>query len=167
MFVWDWAPSEAVTYWVSTKGRYLRDLTLVANGNEHVVKLSQELIAWGRVTDAQTGEPVKSFRAIPVTEFRPQFLLTSHKDAVPGTEGEYQLRVTDSSEPSHRYRVRLEAPGYRSLLSEQSLGPDDGRVETNFTLEARPRSHRARRRSRRQGRWREPRSSRERRPMFR
>lgn len=135
VYVWDWAPDDAVTYYVSAKNYILREITLIANDAGHVVELSQELIATGRVTDSETGRPVASFRVIPVTVFRPQFLSTSHREAVPGKDGKYQITLTDRATRNYRYKVRVDAPGYRSVLSEQSFGPTDGRVEVDFALE--------------------------------
>jgi hypothetical protein len=45
------------------------------------------------------------------------------------------MLLTDYPRPDYRYRARIEAPGYRSVLSEQSFAPWDGRVVINFELE--------------------------------
>ena len=134
-YVWDWAPEDTVTYQVSAAGVSSKTVTLLAREEPHVIQLDQQLVAAGKVTDAATGKPVKRFRVIPVTVFRPMFLSASFRDEVPGVDGSYQVELSDNGERDDRYQVRIEADGYRSAISEKSYGLEDGRVALDFTLE--------------------------------
>ena len=42
----------------------------------HVIELTQHLVAAGTVINSMTGKPVREFRVVPVTVFRPRFLST-------------------------------------------------------------------------------------------
>ncbi len=135
VFVWAWAPEEPVRYSVGAKGYAPQGVTLVAKSDPHVITLADARVAFGKVTDASTGEPIKSFQAMPVIVFRPEFFSTRYADVKPGIDGRYELPLTGSGDPEDRYRVRFEAEGYRSVVSEESFGPQDGRVELNVRLE--------------------------------
>jgi hypothetical protein len=98
----------------------------------------------GTVTDASTGKPIESFVAMPVIVFRPDFYSTRTTDAAVGRDGRYELRLTGSADPNSHYRVRFEAEGYRSVVSEASFGPRDGRAMLDFALQPAPARGRAR-----------------------
>ena len=68
----------------------------------------------GKVTDAATGQPVKHFTAMPVVEHRPGFLMVERNRAIACSNGAYEIKG-DRSDVS--YRVRIEADGYRSAMS--------------------------------------------------
>jgi thiol-disulfide isomerase/thioredoxin len=135
VYIWDWAPDDAVTYEVTAKGHGSTSVTLVANGQEHVVKVLPRLVFSGQVTDAKSGAPIPEFRVIPVTVFRPKFLSTSYGNSVLGKNGEYETSVWTSSERDYRYQLRIEAEGYRSAMCEQTYEPADGAVDIDFSLE--------------------------------
>ncbi len=89
----------------------------------------------GTATDAETGKPIAEFSAMPVIVFGPDFFHTRSDDAKIGRDGRYEVPLTGSGDPNDRYRVRFEADGYRSMVSEESFGPNDGRATLNITLE--------------------------------
>jgi thiol-disulfide isomerase/thioredoxin/uncharacterized GH25 family protein len=139
LYVWDWAPADAVTYYVSSKGHVAhRDLTLIARDAEHVITLPQNPVAEGRVTDAQTGQPIKTFRLVPDRIYRPRFLSTAFDDAVPGKDGRYIIQFPEEGGGAERYHLRIDAEGYRTIISERTFGVDDGRVTADFRLEPAP-----------------------------
>lgn len=138
IFVWDWAPEEPVNYWVSANGFAPQEVSLVAKSEPHVITLADARVVAGLVTDAVNGEPVKKFQAMPVIVFQPNFFSTCFVAVKQGANGRYELPLTGSAEPDVHYRVRIEAAGYRSVVSEQSFGPKDGRVELNVQLEPAP-----------------------------
>jgi thiol-disulfide isomerase/thioredoxin/protocatechuate 3,4-dioxygenase beta subunit len=135
VYTWDWAPEDAVTYNVSAKGYTEQTATLTATETPHVVTLFPARVAVGQVTDAATGAPVPAFSAMPVIVFRPKFLTTRFDHAVSGADGRYEVPLQGGAEPDFRYQVRIEADGYRSVLSEKSFGLEDGRVTQDFALE--------------------------------
>jgi beta-lactamase regulating signal transducer with metallopeptidase domain/thiol-disulfide isomerase/thioredoxin len=136
VYTWDWAPEDAVTYHVSAKGYTEQTATLTATETQHIVTLFPPRVAVGNVTDAATGASVAAFSAMPVIVFSPKFLTTRFEDAVSGADGRYEAPLVGGGDPDYRYRVRVEADGYRSVLSEKSYGLEDGRVTQDFALEA-------------------------------
>ncbi|KAA5542688.1 redoxin family protein [Roseiconus nitratireducens] len=138
VFVWDWAPEEPVRYSVGAKGFARQEIALVAKSDPHVVTLASARVATGLVTDKTTGEPIADFQVMPVIVFRPNFFSTRYADVKQGAQGRYELPLTGSADPNDRYRVRFEAEGYRSIISEESFGPLDGRATLNAQLERAP-----------------------------
>ncbi|MCA9166837.1 MAG: TlpA family protein disulfide reductase, partial [Planctomycetales bacterium] len=88
--------------------------------------------------DTTTGKPITEFEVMPVIVFRPNFFSTRYVDVKRGSDGRYELPLTGSGDPDDRYRVRVEAAGYRSIISEESFGPLDGRAVLNVQLEQAP-----------------------------
>ncbi len=137
IYLWDWAPEDAVNYEISAIGFAMKSVTLVANDSEHIVQLSPRLIAFGKLKDAVTGEPIKEFSATPVQVFRPKFLSTSFNRSRAGKDGSYEVELADR-DYGYRYQLRIDAPGYRSALSEKSFANGDGRVQQDFSLQPSP-----------------------------
>ncbi len=135
VFVWDWAPAEPVRFSVGAMGYAQQQVSLVAKDEPHIITLAGARVVAGLVTDAQTGEPIPDFRAMPVIIFRPDFFSTRFSDMKRGENGRYELPLTGSADPNDQYRVRFEADGYRSIVTDESFGPLDGRVELNMQLE--------------------------------
>ena len=87
---------------------------MTASGSEQTVTLPKLLRISGKVTD-RAGRPIKGVTAIPVLEFRPGHLLVERSEAKGPFDGTYSIEV-DRTDVS--YRTRVEAPGYRSAMSE-------------------------------------------------
>lgn len=138
VYRWDWAPDDAVKYRISADGFAPQEVTLVAKPTPHVITLAPRRVVQGAVTDAATGNPVESFLAMPVIVFRQDYYHTIARDAKVGLNGRYELPLTGSGDPSVRYRVRFEAEGYRSIVSDQSFGPLDGQAALDVALEPAP-----------------------------
>ena len=134
-YVWNWAPDGAVRYHVGAKGFAGKTVSLVTQSEPHVVRLSPARVAVGKLTDSETGKPISKFLAMPVIVFGPNHYSTGFTDRKAGVDGHYELPLTGSGNPEDHYRVRFEAGGYRSIVSEESFGPLDGRVELNVQLE--------------------------------
>ncbi len=138
VYIWNWAPEEPVRYSVGAKGFAPQKVSLVAKSEPHIITLAEARVVAGLVTDEKTGEPIKKFQIMPVIIFRPNFFSTRYEDVKQGVDGRYELPLTGSGDSDDRYRVRIEAEGYRSIVSEESYGPQDGRVELNIRLEPAP-----------------------------
>jgi BlaR1 peptidase M56/Carboxypeptidase regulatory-like domain len=115
LFRWSWAPGDAVTYWFHKEGFVRHEAMLTASASEQTVTLPQTLRISGKVTNAATGQPVKGLTAIPVVEFRPGFLHVARNSVKGLFDGSYELEA-DRTDVS--YRVRVEADGYRSAMSD-------------------------------------------------
>ncbi len=138
VFVWDWAPEEPVKFSVGARGFAGQEVSLVAGATPHVITLADARLVSGKVTDAMTSEPVRSFQTMPVIVFRTDFYHTCTPGMKAGLDGHYELPLTGSGDPDVRYRVRFEADGYRSVVSEESFGPLDGRATLNYSLQPAP-----------------------------
>jgi beta-lactamase regulating signal transducer with metallopeptidase domain/thiol-disulfide isomerase/thioredoxin len=115
LFRWTWAPADAVSYRCSKEGGYVElKIDLTADGREQTVILPKLLRISGTVTD-RSGRPVKGVNAIPVIEFRPGFLHAQRNLAKGPSDGTYAVEL-DRTDVS--YRVRIEAPGYRTAMSD-------------------------------------------------
>ena len=115
LYRWSWAPSDAVSYRCWKEGGYVSlEIALTADGREHTVILPKLLRISGKVTDG-SGRPVKDVTAVPVLEFRPGFLHAQRHLAKGPFDGTYALEL-DRTDVS--YRVRIEAPGYRTAMSD-------------------------------------------------
>jgi len=138
VFTWEWAPVEPVNYSVGARGFASQQVSLVAKSEPHVITLADARVVTGMMTDAITGKPIKTFLAMPVIVFRPDFYHTRTTDAKVGQDGKYELPLTGSGDPDDYYRVRFEADGYRSVVTEESFGPLDGRATLNYSLQPAP-----------------------------
>ena len=138
VYVWDWAPEEPVRYSVGARGFAPQTLSLVAKREPHIITLAGERVVSGLVTDSVTGEPIERLQAMPVIVFGPSNFCTRYADLKKGSHGHYELPLTGSGDPDDRYRVRFEAEGYRSVVNEESYGPNDGRANLNIQLEPAP-----------------------------
>jgi beta-lactamase regulating signal transducer with metallopeptidase domain/thiol-disulfide isomerase/thioredoxin/protocatechuate 3,4-dioxygenase beta subunit len=119
LYLWSWAPGDAVTYQFWKEGYTRLKVDLTATGSEQTVTLPSILRISGKVTDATTGRPIENLTAIPVADSGPArlFVERQHKKTFSG--GTFEIMGdrmgfrTDAA-----YRVRIEAEGYRSAMSE-------------------------------------------------
>jgi thiol-disulfide isomerase/thioredoxin/protocatechuate 3,4-dioxygenase beta subunit len=115
LYLWSWAPGDAVTYQFWKEGYTRLKVDLTATGSEQTVTLQSILRLSGKVTDATTGRPIEKLTAIPVNDsgFQRLFVERQDKKAFSGGTFEIQGDRTDVA-----YRVRIEADGYRAAMSE-------------------------------------------------
>ncbi|MEM9791269.1 MAG: carboxypeptidase regulatory-like domain-containing protein, partial [Planctomycetota bacterium] len=128
VYVWDWAPEDAVTVRVGRKGFASRTVTLAA-GDDQVVTLRPERVARGMIVDAVTGEPVLGCSVFTVVELGGG-LVVERFDAKK-VDGEFSIRLDRDDAPQG---VHLEALGYRT----KRLGPwalDEAIPELRVKLE--------------------------------
>ena len=65
-FEWTWAPGDEIQYDIYTKNHMrVREQAMVPRDEEYVVTMYRMLKVSGRVVDAKTKEPIKSFRVVP------------------------------------------------------------------------------------------------------
>ncbi|HVA46332.1 MAG TPA: carboxypeptidase regulatory-like domain-containing protein [Pirellulales bacterium] len=137
VYTWDWAPADAVAYRIIAQGYDVKEVTLVAKDKPHRVQLASAITIFGKVVDAASGEPVELFRVIPVKAFRPDFYSTDFQagSVAEGKDGRYRIEIDSYGETGNRYRVRIEAEGYRTVLGQKSLAVGDAPLEEDFKLE--------------------------------
>jgi len=115
-------------------------VTLVAKDEPHRIQLASAITIYGKVVDAKSGEPVELFRVIPVQAFRPDFYSADFQaeSVAEGKDGRYRIEVGSYGQTGNRYRVRIEADGYRTALGQKSLAVGDAPLEEDFKLERAP-----------------------------
>lgn len=136
IYEWTWAPDDAVTYHFYRSAQEVpawTTMNIAANGVERTITLpalQAESHISGSVTDSETGEPIAEFTAFPVLELTHGELLV-RRSQLKLASGRYSLEM------EHRdttYRVRIEAPGYRSALSEAKFRFGDAKTNCDFAL---------------------------------
>ena len=138
VYVWDWAPADAVTYRVSAKkepSQLFEKVSLAARDAEYVVKLLPPLTFSGNVIDAVTGNPVDDFVVIPVRVTEPKWLWTDYQQAKTSRAGSYEINNLFNANDGRRYQLRVEAKGYRTTINEKSYGLTDGAVTLDFAMQ--------------------------------
>jgi beta-lactamase regulating signal transducer with metallopeptidase domain/thiol-disulfide isomerase/thioredoxin/uncharacterized GH25 family protein len=139
-YAWDWAPADGVAYRISAEGYDVKEVTLVAKDKPHRVQLASAITILGKVVDAESGEPVGLFRVIPVKAFSPDFYSTDFQagSVAEGKDGQYRIEIDSYGQTGNRYRVRIEADGYRTALGQKSLAAGDAPLEEDFKLKRAP-----------------------------
>jgi protocatechuate 3,4-dioxygenase beta subunit len=132
--VWEWheAPPGDLSASISRpNGMTLNNRPLSAQKEEYVFRVPPALVISGKVVDAETKQPIKTFRAVRGTRWTEQqqvYWDTNNK--VVGAEGAYHMRETWETSA---YLVRIEADGYLHGVS-RSIKSDEGKVEVDFEL---------------------------------
>lgn len=131
--VWEWNEAPLDEFFVDVcrpGGMQLSDQRIVARPEEYLFSPPPALVVTGKVLDAKTSKPIKTFRVTPGVFFGndPHPL---NGDAFEGANGRYQVKRHDGYD---RYFVRIDAPGY---LAQQSrpINPDEGRIDIDFQLQ--------------------------------
>ncbi len=132
---WDGAPDGLVKLGAYSKG--LADCPIEISGGDppKTITLKPEHRITGRVTDAQTGEPIPSFGVIPVDVFRSDWWVAERYNAEPGRNGRFEYLATRTDIP---LRLRIEAKGYRSQDGPEFRVGDDQARRQDFHLQPSP-----------------------------
>lgn len=140
VYTWTWAPADAVNYHIGAIGHDDKELSLVAKEGSHEVMLPATPAIFGKVVDAESGKPIDKFRVVPVKAYRPDFYSTDFQDSsiAEGKQGAYRIEIDSYGQSGNRYRVRIEAKGYRTALGQESLAVGDPALEEDFRLEKAP-----------------------------
>lgn len=140
VYTWDWAPADGVTYRVLANGFDSKEVTLVAKTEPHQIEIASLVTIFGKVVDGESGEPIERFRVIPVKAFRPDFYATDFQvgNTAEGKNGQYTIQIDSNGQTGNRYRVRIEAEGYRTALGQKSLVVGDPPLAEDFKLEKSP-----------------------------
>lgn len=121
-------PGRELTFTAYAPGyRYHRRLSLATDGTEQTVTLHPKLEVSGDVVDAQTGQPIARFKAIPGEgREHPNF---DRSELHYGTEGQYRLSFDEMG----ALVIRLEAEGYEPEIGYPQPGPA-GEPRCDFRL---------------------------------
>jgi uncharacterized GH25 family protein len=131
-WVWNEAPVDEFRADICPPGgMQLLEYPLVARAEEYVIRLPEPLVVTGKVTDAATKQPIKSFRVIPGIRSSPTHMNWARGEGFPAADGHYEFRP-NRGYPAHI--VRIEADGYRPAAS-RDIKSDEGNVVVDFELE--------------------------------
>ncbi|HVA47352.1 MAG TPA: carboxypeptidase-like regulatory domain-containing protein [Pirellulales bacterium] len=145
IYEWSWAPDDAVTYWISRPTKNptpATSVSLTADGAEKTLTFPLQLSISGSVSDVETGEAIREFTAVPVLELASGKLLVE-RSLAKRAAGRYMLKMELSPslkmEPNQTaYRVRIEAAGFRSAVSDASFRFGDADATCDVALHAAP-----------------------------
>jgi beta-lactamase regulating signal transducer with metallopeptidase domain/protocatechuate 3,4-dioxygenase beta subunit len=136
-WAWTWAPDDAVQTDFGLTGYVnympIRRLPLAPQEAEHVVTLSPALAISGRVVDAQTKQPIPSFRVIQGARYEGSFendVSWDRREMFEGKSGQYKLMIT---QPALAHLLRIEADGRQPAVSRE-FKDDEGSVTCDFAL---------------------------------
>jgi protocatechuate 3,4-dioxygenase beta subunit len=133
MYEWTWAPEDAVNYHYWWPGGHQAEVSLTADGTDQTVTLwPSRLVISGSVVDSQTGEPIEEFTVIPVLESPDDGLLVERPDAARAGGGQFAF---EPQRTDRAYRIRIEAKGYRSAMSERAFRLGDADSTCDFELQ--------------------------------
>jgi beta-lactamase regulating signal transducer with metallopeptidase domain/protocatechuate 3,4-dioxygenase beta subunit len=103
---------------------------LIARAEEYVFRLPPTLVISGKVVDAATKQPIKTFRVIPGVRFSETNMMWRDRDGFSASDGRYEVRQT-RGEMAHL--VRIEADGYQAA-SSRDIKSTEGNVTIDFEL---------------------------------
>jgi protocatechuate 3,4-dioxygenase beta subunit len=135
--VWEWheAPADTVVCSIYAPDHMeIPDQTLLARDEEYVFTPPPALEISGRVIDAETKEPVKTFRVVPGVRSSAEHMNWVRGESYDAQDGSYRIKRT------HAYMawiVRIEADGYRAAVS-RDVKSDEGEVRADFELTKAP-----------------------------
>jgi hypothetical protein len=131
--VWEWneAPLDEFKADICPpNGMQLEEEPLMARDEEYVFQRVPLLVVSGKVVDAESKEPIQSFRVVPGMSRSDGQMFWSQSEAYDATDGSY--RVT-RNRGNLGHMVRVEASGYQAQTSRE-IKFDEGNVTIDFEL---------------------------------
>src|SRR5262249_21746546 len=95
-----------------------------------VFRVTGPLVVSGKVVDAATRQPIKSFRVVPGRRWEQGRLSWDRTDSFVATDGHYEIR---ESRGEIAHLIRIEAEGYRAAVS-RDIRSDEGTIAIDFEL---------------------------------
>ena len=95
------------------------------------------MIISGSVTDVKSGKVIDLFKVMPVKAFRPDFYSTDFQESrvAIGKNGKYEMQIQSQGATTDRFRVRIEADGYRTAFGSHSMAAGEPPLVEDFRLE--------------------------------
>ena len=132
---WDETPLYQFRHQMSDRMEYfLGPQKLLARQDEYLITVPKRSVS-GTVTDAVTGEKIKSFRLAPgmsQQEERPKNPYWLRSEMRIGFDGTYRIPYTNHV--CKKFFFRIDAAGYRSAVS-RDIARDEGDVTLDFKLQ--------------------------------
>ncbi|WP_237712472.1 sigma-70 family RNA polymerase sigma factor [Pedosphaera parvula] len=99
---------------------YTRSVHVIADGQEHTIKVERELNLSAHVTDSDNGQPIAAFNAVPGYGEGSGEAVWWRGSTRKGANGMVKVLYEETRKP---WRVRIEAEGYLPFISDE-LNPD-------------------------------------------
>jgi beta-lactamase regulating signal transducer with metallopeptidase domain/uncharacterized GH25 family protein/thiol-disulfide isomerase/thioredoxin len=132
VYTWDWAPEDAVEYYVEANGFARLEPMLLPSPDVREIRLVSQTVAFGNVKDKSTGKPISKFRITDVWGGSTNFMKYRYVDDV---NGNYRYTVDNSHYRGYQNRLRIEAEGYRTACGVKEFIIGSGPVQEDFELE--------------------------------
>ncbi len=131
VWVWNEAPLDGFEADICPpNGMQLGKQPLLAREEEFLFRTPPALVIRGKVIDAETKQPVKSFTVVPGLRWDDGSIHWSRSEQFAAVDGQYQLRHVHDQEAR---LVRIEAEGYQPAVS-RNIKSDEGQVTIDFEL---------------------------------
>jgi Carboxypeptidase regulatory-like domain len=132
VWVWHEAPLDEFRADLNPpNGMALPQQPLIAREEEYVFRVTGPLVVSGKVVDAVTKEPIKTFRVVPGRrDERRQEPFWDRKDSFVAALGHYEIR---QSWGDFAHLIRIEAEGYRAAVS-RDIKSNEGTIAIDFEL---------------------------------
>ena len=131
VWVWHEAPLDEFKADICPPGRMqLVERSFIAREEEYVFRLAPDVVVTGKVVDAETKRPIKSFRVVPGIRGSVDHMNWARGESFIATDGHYEFRP-DRGYLAHL--VRIEADGYLATASRE-IKSDEGNVVVDFEL---------------------------------
>ena len=121
VYRWAGTPADAVEFAVVAKGYQTKIVELTARDGVQTVVLAPAAFTAGKLIDAATGKAIEGGRVVPVVDFDGGLYAVRRDLTVPAKGGAYSVELWQSNAD---YRLLVEAPGYRGVVSRPRLVRD-------------------------------------------
>jgi protocatechuate 3,4-dioxygenase beta subunit len=132
---WEWsdAPADEIQYSFYLRGSMGLEKKLLPQDGEQTVEMNPAVVVNGRVIDKETGQPISSFRHVEGVWWEPEYdsYVLQSMNVESGKDGKFRFQMESAC---HKFCVRVDADGYRPLVSRE-IFPDEGGIDVTFELE--------------------------------
>ncbi|HEX4143613.1 MAG TPA: carboxypeptidase regulatory-like domain-containing protein [Pirellulales bacterium] len=131
--VWEWHEAPVDSFQADIcrlDGMQLSGQRLIARDEEYVFRPNAALVVSGRVIDAETRQPIKSFQVVPGDRFHDGQIIWQRSEQFTAADGKYTVRNTLDR---FAHLIRIEAGGYQPAVSRE-IKSDEGDVSVDFEL---------------------------------
>jgi protocatechuate 3,4-dioxygenase beta subunit len=131
VWVWHEAPLDEFRADISPPdGMTLVLQPLIAREEEYVFRVTRPLVVSGKVVDAVTKEPIRTFRVVPGRRVDQQNMTWDREDGFVAADGHYEVRQTRGE---FAHLIRIEADGYQAAVS-RDIKSNEGTIAIDFAL---------------------------------
>ncbi len=131
LWVWNEAPVDEFRADICPPdGMQLQAQPLIARAEEYIFRVPGPLVITGKVKEAVTLKPIKSFRVVPGGRYVQGEVFWNRTESFIATDGRYEIRQT-RVEPANL--IRIEADGYEAAISRDIKG-NEGTVSIDLEL---------------------------------